>query len=80
MNDDTREPNVVPLTPARSQNGGGNGGGIGERLARVEADMKHLATKADLQALKNDLLKWQIGILAIACISLIVAALLTKGG
>ena len=56
--------NITNLYSARpSGNGPGNGGNAGERLARLEANMGHLATKADLGALKSDLLKWQIGIL-----------------
>ena len=40
-----------------SGNDGGNGRSIEERLAGLEAHMDHVATRADIQALKNDLLE-----------------------
>ncbi len=38
--------------------------------------MRHLATKADLQALKGELLKWQLGILITVVVGCISAAVL----
>ena len=59
--------NIEPFHGSKRPSGHGpNGGPSGERLARLEANMDHLATKADLQTLKSDLLKWQIGILVTA--------------
>ena len=50
-------------------NGNGGGKNIPERLSALEADMKHLATKADLQSMENKILKWQIGILVVVVLS-----------
>ena len=33
-----------------------------ERLTALETDRKHLATKADLERMKSDLIKWIVGI------------------
>ena len=34
----------------------------GERLTALETDRKHLATRADLEAMKSELIKWIVGI------------------
>ena len=83
---------LVDEEPAAAAGGGdGRGGGnLGERLARVEAHLEHVATKEDVQTLKTDLvdaigkketsmLRWQIGIVVAAAVILIVAALITSG-
>ena len=63
---------------------GGNGGGrdddLRERVAKIEAHMQHLATKADLQSMEAKMLKWQIGILITVVIAscLGTAALIVK--
>ena len=33
----------------------------GERLARLEGAYEHLATKADIERLKSEIIKWFIG-------------------
>ena len=60
---------------ARPGNGNGGGNGVRERLARLEAHMEHLATKADLQAMKSDLLKWMMGVIAVSTIALTAAVM-----
>ena len=64
--------NVRPLRGSQDTGDNGNGGGgkgIPERLSALETEVKHLATKADLQNMENKLLKWQIGILAVVVLS-----------
>jgi len=50
---------IVPFERRRSipDEGGGNGGGreIYERLARIETDMKHMATEASIEGIKGEL-------------------------
>ena len=36
---------------------------VERRLTAIESDVKHLATKADVQAAMNAMLKWGIGII-----------------
>ena len=43
---------------------------MGERIARLEGEIHHVATKADLERLR-----WQLGGLMIACTGIIVGAL-----
>ena len=77
-----RSANVVDLPEGRpSPGGGGNGGsGHGERLARIEARMEHVATREDLAKIEtlierkeSTMLRWLLGIMAVAGISLVVA-------
>ncbi len=42
----------------------------GERIARLEGEIQHVATKADLERLR-----WQLGGLMIACTGVILGAL-----
>lgn len=74
-----------PAAAAGGRGRGGRGGDFGERLARVETHLEHVATKADVEALKTALvdalskrhsvmLQWQIGIVVAAAVILIVAA------
>lgn len=74
-----------PASAAAGRGGGGRGGDFGERLARVETHLEHVATKADVEALKTALvdalskrhsvmLQWQIGIVVASALILIVAA------
>lgn len=66
-----------PDGPSAGHGDGDDGDGtIRERLKALETHVKHLATKADLQAHKNDLLKWQLGILATTVIACIAASVL----
>ena len=78
----SRPGNVVDLPEGRpSSGGGGNGGpGHGERLARIEARMEHVATREDLAKIEvlierkeSTMLRWLLGIMAVAGISLVVA-------
>ena len=72
--------NVVPLsTPGRSGSGGGD---YGERLARIEAQLEHMATREDLAEVKAlierkeaSMLCWLLGLLSVAAISVVVAML-----
>ena len=32
-----------------------------ERLARIEVTLEHMATKADVQGLRAELIKWMVG-------------------
>ena len=77
-----RPGNVVELPEGRpSSGGGGNGGsGHGERLARIEARMEHVATREDLAKIEvlierkeSTMLRWLLGIMAVAGVSLVVA-------
>lgn len=82
MNKDDRD-NVVPISSSSAEGqplGGGNGGGggFGERLARIEERVKHLATSEDLQKVVTsvekmrgelNIIKWIFGIFVIAIIS-----------
>ena len=43
-----------------------------ERLSAIEAVLPHLATKADVERMRVDLIKWQIGI-AIAVVGAVFA-------
>lgn len=43
-----------------SSSGGGSGGDLGERIARLETRMDYLATREDLEAMKVWFLKWAI--------------------
>lgn len=79
----SRPENVVDLTPEGkpSVGGGGNGGSShGERLARIEAKMEYVATREDvtkvevlIERKEATMLRWLLGILAVAGVSLIVA-------
>ena len=43
-----------------------------ERLSSIESVLPHLATKADVERLRADMIKWQIGI-AIAVVGAVFA-------
>ena len=69
---------------AAGRGGGGRGGDFGERLARLEAHLEHVAKKEDVQALKTDLveaigntessmLRWQLGIVLAAGLLLVIS-------
>ena len=45
-----RDNNVTPIS--RGQSSGGGNGNYGERLARIEEQMKNTATKEDIQKIK----------------------------
>lgn len=72
-----------------SRDGDPPNGGVGERLARLETELRHVATKADVESIKTELvkaigasqsstLKWQIGIVVAAAMILGTAALISK--
>ena len=78
----SRPEKVVELTPeGRPAQGGGNGGsGYGERLVRIEAKMEYVATREDvtkvevlIERKEATMLRWLLGILAVASVSLVVA-------
>ncbi len=69
---------VVPLNP------GGGGGDHGERLARIESKMEHMATREDVAEVKTlidrkeaTMLRWLCGMVVVAAISLGVALVRT---
>lgn len=65
--------------------GPGNGGSnYGERLARIEAHLEHVAKREDVAEVKalierkeSTMLRWLVSILSVAAISLLVALLRT---
>ena len=69
---------VVPMQ--RSGGGSGDDGNHGERLARIESKMGYLATREDVQEVKTlierkeaTMLRWLLGMLVVALVSLGVA-------
>ena len=64
-------------TPAGNGTGAGGGSNTGERLARLETEVGHLATKADLQQTENSLIKWMLGTICVCALTLVVAVLRT---
>lgn len=93
MNESDHDSNVSQFPGGRNAPNGppGGGGGFGERLARVEAHLEHTATREDVAEVKNlieqvktlierkesTMLRWLIGIIAIAAVSLMAALLRT---
>lgn len=59
----------------RATGNGGNGGDLRERLAGLAADMKHVATKADLKGMENRLIMWMMGVIGLTVVGLVTAAL-----
>ena len=55
--------NVAPLRSGQSTGSDGGGGDYGERLARIEAKLEHMATREDIKAETNKMLVWFIGLL-----------------
>ncbi|MYC37903.1 MAG: hypothetical protein F4X66_13470 [Chloroflexi bacterium] len=49
-----------------------------ERLARLEAGQEHLATKADLAALEDRLVKWMVGLMLGAVVAATAIATLIE--
>lgn len=78
------DPPSPPRDP-RPRGGNGNGGShYGERLARIEAKMEHMATREDIASVKTLIaeketttLRWLIGIIAVAAISLLTVLIRT---
>lgn len=83
----TTEEKIVQLSPTgtpASAGPGNGGGGYGERLARIEANMEHMATREDISELKvlierkeATMLRWLLSLVAVAGISLLAALLRT---
>ena len=82
----SQQDKVVDFTPPAgrpSPNGGGNGGSdYGERLARIETRLEHVAMREDvakvevlIERKESTMLRWLFGILAVAGVSLIVTFL-----
>ena len=72
-------------TPVAGAGGPGNGSSShGERLARIEAKMEYVATREDVSEVKvlierkeSTMMRWLLGILAAAGISILVALVRT---
>lgn len=90
----TDEKRIVQFTPTGTPvpAGSGNGGvSYGERLARIEAKMEHMATREDISELKvlierlkvlierkeATMLRWLPGLVVVAVVSLLAALLRT---
>ena len=83
----TQDEKVVQIAPtgAPSPGGTGNGrSGHGERLARIEARMEHVATREDVSEVKilierkeSTMLRWLLGLMVVAGISLLAALIRT---
>ena len=80
---------AIVQSPASQGSPGGSGYDIEARLraveaglVRLEAEMKHVATKADLERHFNQFLKWQIGVMiaTIGALSAIIFGLLRMFG
>ena len=72
--------NVVPMQRSGGGSGSGDDGNYGERLARIESKMGHMATREDVQEVKtlierkeSTMLRWLLGMLVVALVSLGVA-------
>ena len=70
-------PSVGP--PSASASAGRSSGGTEARLARVEAQFQHAATKADIEGLesfiegkRNSMMKWLPGILVSSTVALLM--------
>ncbi|MCY4462157.1 MAG: hypothetical protein OXC26_17475 [Albidovulum sp.] len=83
----SRPDNIQHLTPEGSPasgNNNGNGRNLHGRVSALEAHLHHLATKEDISEIKvlisereTLMLRWLIGIISIASITLIAAILRT---
>ena len=75
-----RTDNVVPFSKGHGHGSNGGGGNYGERLARIEASLGHMATKEDIQKIKVWVLSGILGgmvtaaILATAIVKLFFSA------
>ncbi|MGI9347565.1 MAG: hypothetical protein ACR2PV_06225 [Gammaproteobacteria bacterium] len=56
-----------PKRPADRPGGNGGGGNVGERLARLEEKVDHLATKTDIEALKTTF--WRSAFLVVVSVA-----------
>ena len=76
----------LPTSPTSQSAGGGDGNGrnLHGRVSAIEAHLQHLATKEDIAEVKklisdkeSSMLRWLIGIISLAAISLGVALVRT---
>lgn len=69
----------TPLRPKAPTGGNGSNGSndVRERLSALETEMRHLSTKADLESMKNSLIMWMMGTMAVSVLTLIVAVIRT---
>ena len=70
--------------PPASSGSGNGGSGHGERLARIETELKHVATREDVEAIKTlierkeaTMLRWLLGLVGVAAITLVAAVIRT---
>ncbi|MCY4218029.1 MAG: hypothetical protein OXE41_04205 [Gammaproteobacteria bacterium] len=85
MNNNVHSINSSPSAQTSSGDGGnGNGKDISARVAVIESELKHLATKQDISDVKTLILeressmqRWLIGILLTALVALIIAVVRT---
>ena len=83
-----QEFSASPATPAQSSGGGnGNGRDIQVRVAVIESELKHLATKKDIEEVKtliatsnSSILRWIVGVLIAAISTLSIALIRTFVG
>ncbi|MCY3819782.1 MAG: hypothetical protein OXH52_10545 [Gammaproteobacteria bacterium] len=72
---------VRTLPPPESPPPNGNGpsssrlAAVEVRLAALEAHFEHVATKADLEKAKSDLIKWMMGAIAVSTMALTAAVI-----
>ncbi len=81
--------NVVGLVPGSSDSnrpvssGGGSDGfdrldvrlrAVENGIVELKTELKHVATKADIQSMQNQMLKWGIGILITTIIAIVAIA------
>lgn len=74
-----KDSNVLPFGQPSSSSGNGGGGNFGERLARIEERIQHLATTAEMKEVLTEIekaksqftiIKWLLGILVVALVSI----------
>ena len=58
--------NIYPFKPGHGSDSNGGNGSYGERLARLEASIQHMATKEDIQKIKVWVLSGILGGMGIA--------------
>ena len=80
-----QHPAATPgAAPGQGSGGNGNGQNLHGRLSAMEAHLPYLATKEDIRRVEGlisqreaSMLRWLIGIIAVAGISLVVAIIRT---
>lgn len=84
MTSPTSDRHLHPVSgaPVSAAGGGNDGGDIRERLARIETQMKFMATREDVAEVKNLIaekeattLKWLTRLVTVASISLLTAVI-----